>query len=97
MAKFAKGRAKVSGRKKDSRNKRTIAAQGPNYPDALMHLAEVMASTDGTITPELRLRAALGLARYQNSKPVPLKIVQTIERKSRQRPGRRATRSSESQ
>lgn len=79
---FAKGkpRAKTAGRRRGTRNKRTIAAQGPVYPDALKHLAEVMASTDGTITPELKLRAALGLAQYQNSKPSPLKpAVQPVE------------------
>lgn len=80
---FAKGkpRAANAGRRRGTRNKRTVAAQGPVYPDALKHLAEVMASTDGAITPELKLRAALGLAPYQNSKPVPLKTFQPIELK----------------
>ncbi len=80
---FAKGkpRAPNAGRRRGVRNKRTVAAQGPVYPDALKHLAEVMASTDATITHELKLRAALGLAQYQNSRPVPLKTFQPIELK----------------
>ena len=68
---FVKGKPKPkgSGRRAGARNKRTIAQQGPVYPDALKHLADVMSSTDGTITPDLKLRAAIGLAAYQNSKP----------------------------
>ena len=59
-----------SGRKQGARNKRTIAAEA--YPDALAHLTAVMtAKGDPLITPELKLRAAIGLAAYQRPKPAP--------------------------
>ena len=59
-----------SGRKQGARNKRTIAAEA--YPDALAHLTAVMtAKDDPLITPELKLRAAIGLAAYQRPKPAP--------------------------
>ena len=60
MTAFSQGRAKTGGRKSGSRNKRTIAAAA--RPDALLHLEKVMTSTDGTITPDLKLRAAIALA-----------------------------------
>ena len=65
---FATGHAKSGGRKKGARNKRTVAAAPQTYPDALEHLAKIVATTpetDPTITQELRLRAAIGLAQYQ--------------------------------
>ena len=55
---FTNGHPKTGGRKKGGRNKRTIAAAA--HPDALDHLEKVMASTDDpTITPDLKLRAAI--------------------------------------
>ncbi len=68
---FARGYPKPanSGRKKGARNKRTLAAAA--RPDALAHLEKIMTSTDGTITPDLKLRAAIALAQYQYPKPVP--------------------------
>jgi hypothetical protein len=62
-----------AGRKPGSRNKRTLAGAPKTYPDALEHLAKVMTSTDGTITPDLKLKAAVALAQYQCSKPTPLR------------------------
>jgi hypothetical protein len=72
---FASGAPRPSnaGRKKGSRNKRTLAAAPKVYPDALEHLVAVMANDDGTITPDLKLRAAIGLAAYQNAKPAPFR------------------------
>ena len=74
---FAGGQPKPAngGRKKGVRNKRTVAATSKAaHPDALDHLAAVMAAKDDpTITPDLRLRAAIGLAAYQHPKPFPLK------------------------
>jgi hypothetical protein len=54
---FAPGapRPANSGRKRGSRNKRTLAAAGKL--DALKHLVEVIENKDGTITPDLKLRA----------------------------------------
>ena len=72
---FAPGHAKAGGRRKGARNKRTLAAEPKTYPDALGHLAAVMAAKDPTITPELRLRAAIALAQYQRPKPTSLKPV----------------------
>ena len=68
---FTQGMSKPAnaGRKPGVRNKRTIAAEA--YPDALAHLTAVMTSTDVTITPDLKLRAAIGLAAYQRPKPAP--------------------------
>ena len=69
---FTQGMSKPanSGRKQGARNKRTIAAEA--YPDALAHLTAVMtAKDDPLITPELKLRAAIGLAAYQRPKPAP--------------------------
>ena len=64
--------SRQSGRKKGARNKRTLAAVPRVYPDALDHLAKVMAAKDDPmITPDLRLRAAIGLAAYQHPKPKP--------------------------
>jgi hypothetical protein len=80
--KFANGRAKTGGRRPGSLNKRTIAAA---YPDAFGHLVKVMATTDDpTITPELRLRAAIVLVPYQHSKqtylnPLPYAAQKTVE------------------
>jgi hypothetical protein len=72
---FAPGHAKAGGRRKGARNKRTLAAEPKTYADALRHLAAVMAAKDPTITPELRLRAAIALAQYQRPKPTSLKPV----------------------
>jgi hypothetical protein len=73
---FAIGAPRPSnaGRKKGSRNKRTLAAQPKTIPDALEHLAAVVANDDGTVTPELKLRAAIGLAAYQHPKLAPLRV-----------------------
>ena len=57
------------GRKRGTRNKRTLAAA--SRPDALDHIEKVMATNDGTITPDVRLRAATVLAMYQHSRPAP--------------------------
>jgi hypothetical protein len=49
---------------------------------ALEHLARTMTATmesDPTITPDLKLRAALGLAAYQNPKPTPLRFVGPVD------------------
>jgi hypothetical protein len=66
---FTNGRSKTGGRKPGSRNRRTLAAAARS--DALEHLEKTMASTDGTITPDLKLRAAIALAHFQHSKPAP--------------------------
>ena len=68
---FATGQPRPAnaGRKKGTRNKRTLAADA--RPDALAHLEKVMTSTDGVITPDLNLRAAIALAQYQYPKPPP--------------------------
>ena len=66
---FTHGRAKTGGRKRGSRNKKTVAPK--TYPDALEHLAKVMQSKDALITPDLKLRAAVALAQYQRPKPTP--------------------------
>ena len=68
---FVRGRAKTGGRARGVRNKRTILAQPKTYPDALAHLVAVIENNDGTITPELKVRAAIGLAAYQHPKPAP--------------------------
>ena len=73
---FARGQPRPAnaGRKKGARNKRTLAAEPKVNADALDHLAAMMAAKDDpTITPDLRLRAAIGLAAYQHPKPFPLK------------------------
>jgi hypothetical protein len=62
-----------SGRKKGARNKRTLAASPKTYPDALEHLAKAVANDDGTVTPDLKLRAAIGVATYQHPKPAPFR------------------------
>jgi hypothetical protein len=66
---FVKGQRKPpnAGRRAGTPNKRTVIAR--THPDALDHLAKVMASTDPLITPELKMRAAIGLAQYQHPKP----------------------------
>jgi hypothetical protein len=79
---FATGHAKSGGRKKGARNKRTVAAAPQTYPDALEHLAKIVATTpetDPTITPELRLRAAIGLAQYQHPKPWTSRFIGPID------------------
>ena len=70
--KFAAGtpRPANSGRKRGSRNKRTLAAA--EKLDALKHLVEVIESDDGTITPDLKLRAAIALAGFQHPRPAPV-------------------------
>jgi hypothetical protein len=79
---FATGHAKSGGRKKGARNKRTVAAAPQTYPDALEHLAKIVATTpetDPTITQELRLRAAIGLAQYQHPKPWMSRFIGPID------------------
>ena len=71
---FAQGHPKAGGRKKGARNKRTLASEPKTYPDALDYLTRVMASADGTVTPDLRLRAAIALAQYQHPKPTPSRM-----------------------
>ena len=66
---FANGHAKMGGRRKGSRNKRTLDA-APRL-DALDHIEKVMATDDGTISPDVRLRAATVLAMYQHPRPAP--------------------------
>ena len=66
---FANGHAKMGGRQKGKRNKRMLDA-APRL-DALDHIEKVMASDDGTISPDVRLRAATVLAAYQHSRPAP--------------------------
>jgi hypothetical protein len=69
-----------SGRKKGSRNRHTLAAAPKTYPDALEHLASVVAAKDDPlITPDLRLRAAIALAQYQHPKPVSLRSIDPID------------------
>jgi hypothetical protein len=82
--KFAKGHTKLGGRKKGAGNKRAV-----DQPDALRHLALAMA--DESLGPELRLRAAAALARFQcpvpsmprtpalNPTPIDVEAPQTIE------------------
>src|SRR5271166_5506707 len=64
---------KTGGRTKGVRNKRTIAdafsATRAKYPDALIFLAGMMTSKKPNITPDLKLRAAIGLAVYQHPRP----------------------------
>jgi hypothetical protein len=69
MAAFAKGRKKTGGRQSGVRNKRTLAAQPKAHPDALDHLAGVVASKNPNITAELKVRAAAALAQYQHPRP----------------------------
>ena len=59
-----------SGRKRGARNKRTLAAA--EKLDALKHLVEVIENDDGTITPDLKLRAAIALAGFQHPRPAPV-------------------------
>jgi hypothetical protein len=66
---FANGHPKTGGRKKGSRNKRTLDA-APRL-DALDHIEKVMATDDGTISPDVRLRAAIALAMYQHPRLSP--------------------------
>ena len=70
---FTRGKAKTGGRRPGARNKRTLAAEAK--PKAIDHLEMVMTSQEPTITPDLKLRAAIALAQYQNSRPTPLKPV----------------------
>ena len=71
---FATGHSKAGGRKKGARNKRTLVAEPKTYPGGLDHPAAVLTSDSPTITPELRLRAAIGRAAYQHPKPIPLRL-----------------------
>jgi hypothetical protein len=59
-----------AGRRKGSRNKRTLAAA--EKLDALKHLVEVIENKEGTITPDLKLRAAIALAGFQYPRPAPV-------------------------
>lgn len=73
--KFAAGtpRPANSGRKRGSRNKRTLAAElARNYPDGLAYLAEVMASQDAAVTSDMKLKAAICISQYQHAKPAPV-------------------------
>ena len=75
---FASGHAKLGGRGRGSRNKRTAAAAPKTYPDALDHLVAVMTATaelGSNHHPGPRLHAAIALAQYQRPKPTPSKIV----------------------
>jgi hypothetical protein len=73
---FTRGRTKTGGRGPGGRNKRTLAAAPKTYVDALEYLSTVVTATDdSTITPDLRLRAAIALAQYQRPKPTSLKPV----------------------
>jgi hypothetical protein len=70
---FAKGRAKTGGRQRGVRNKRTIAAESAKLlPDGLAYLAKVMASEDATVTPDMKLKAAICISQYQHAKPAPV-------------------------
>ena len=60
-----------AGRRKGSRNKRTLLAQPKQYPDALAYLATLIESDDATINREFKVRAAIALAQYQQPKPAP--------------------------
>jgi hypothetical protein len=72
---FTQGHAKTGGRKKGVRNRKTVAATPKTYAEALEHLAAVVAADeDQAITRELKVRAAIGLAAYQHSKPAPTRI-----------------------
>jgi hypothetical protein len=67
---FAPGKTKTGGRMAGKRNKRTLAAA--EKLDALKHLVEVIENKDGTITPDLKLRAAIALAGFQHPRPAPV-------------------------
>jgi hypothetical protein len=73
---FTPGHAKRGGRARGQRNHKTIRAE-QFAAGALDHLRAVMASTDGTITPELKVRAAIALAQYAVPKPPPLRVLAT--------------------
>ena len=76
---FTRGHAKTGGRKRGARNRRTLAAAAK--PNALDHLVTVMTSTDPTITPDLKLRAAIALAQYQHCRPISVKVDKPIDLK----------------
>ena len=73
---FASGapRHPNAGRKKGSRNRRTLAAESArNYPDGLAYLARVMQSDDDPlVTPDMKLKAAICISQYQHAKPAPV-------------------------
>jgi hypothetical protein len=64
MPRFQPGRRKTGGRKKGSYNAKALV-----HPDALIHLAQTVASKDPNVTPDLKVRAAAALAQYQHPKP----------------------------
>ena len=66
---FTSGHVKTGGRRRGIPNRRTIASGEKTYPDALEYLATTMKAKDGTVTPDLKLRAAIALAQYQRPKP----------------------------
>jgi hypothetical protein len=66
---FVNGRTKTGGRTRGVKNRRTIAAQ--ERLDALDFIEALVATDDGTISPDVRLRAATVLAAYQHSRPAP--------------------------
>jgi len=65
-----------AGRRKGSRNRRTIVAESArNYPDGLAYLVKVMQSeNDPLVTPDMRLKAAISISQYQHPKPTPVEI-----------------------
>jgi hypothetical protein len=67
VPRFQKGRAKTGGRKKS-------VSAALIYPDALDHLAGVVASKSPNVTAELKVRAAAALAQYQHPKPTAPKV-----------------------
>ena len=73
---FAPGRVKTGGRTRGKPNKRTILAE-QRATGALDHLRKVMETADGTVTAELRVRAAVALAQYSTPKPVALRVLAT--------------------
>jgi hypothetical protein len=77
---FTRGHAKTGGRRRGARNRRTLAAAAK--PNAIDHLEMVMTSQEPTITPDLKLRAAIALAQYQQPKPVPSRAFAPVDYKA---------------
>ena len=74
---FAPGQPKIGGRKPGVRNKKTVAAR--ERADALDFIEKVVATDDGTITSDVRLRAAATLARYEHPQPSPSRTETYVE------------------
>jgi hypothetical protein len=68
MPRFQPGHQKVGGRKKGAYYAKALV-----HPDALIHLAETVASKDPNVTPDLKVRAAAALAQYQHPRPTASK------------------------